>query len=558
MLGGLSHNGITPPIRRKGSVQGPDRSKLDSIVRWADREGTEITDSLPTISKQGKLHYLSSYTDINVGIDSGGTVTLDLNKSDHFSLNLSGDITLALTNVSIGQEFWIYILPNTNTITWFNSVTWDQNQEPDQDQNWLHVRFFCSSVNIYGVYSFIGWVESESKAHVSIGRPTDINGLVAGNGSILSVASLFDLNKIPFYNLSANYEITESICGSWLSFTGLSNKTITITGTQAGFWVIVENRDSNNPLTINHSVDLYTGLPIYAGEIRLLYNNGTRFISYIIKPHNELNYTTNGIYTIPTGYRTFLVTCIGGGGSGAGGKSGSTSHGGTGGGGGCYKEKLFKIEPPFHAPTTTVSITPAAQVSGGSAGSNGTNGNSSTFGTYLTGFGGGGGFSHNNAATGGGGGGGLSAGTIANVTSPVSGGIPGDTAKPNQTGEAGGCSYYDQAVGATEFGGAAGGGINSSAISYLGGNSTYGGAGGGAGGSLISGVAQASANGGTTQMIGNNGGTGGNGGIATGGTGNNGSNGSIGCGGGGGGAGVSTGGAGGAGGAGAVRIRPYV
>lgn len=242
--------------------------------------------------------------------------------------------------------------------------------------------------------------------------------------------------------------------------------------------------------------------------------------------------TTSGTWTKPTlvnASSTVFVECWGGGGGG-GGSTGGGTHRAGGGGGGAYLSRLFKASDL----TSTVSITIGAGGTGGAAGgaNNGTAGGNTTFGSYLTAYGGGGGGYGNgagNEGSGGGGGGALGAGTTGNsgVAERIGGG-PGAITTGSQEGFAGGfgSAYNGATVGDSAYGGGGGG------HAVAGGSSIYGGGGGGGG----------NGNSGGTSIFGGNGGTGGNA--------SNGSNGTV-PGGGGGGEGNAGGGSNFAGGNGA-------
>lgn len=246
---------------------------------------------------------------------------------------------------------------------------------------------------------------------------------------------------------------------------------------------------------------------------------------------NYQEFLTNGTWTKPaglTGSEEVIIQIWGGGGGGA--SSNSNSFNGGGGGGGAFNTATFKANQL----TTTVSVTIGAGGAGSPGGSSAAViGGTTTFGSFLSAFGGGAGTPANspNAGSGSGGGGIFSAGLASG------GGVTGG-------GPLGSASAAD-----STFGGGAGG--NSSGATAAS-RSIYGGGGGGLGGSV-----------GAASVYG---GGGGGGGLAAGGTsglggaGGTGSNNAIGGagsvpGGGGGGVGrVSTDFAGGKGGDGLCRV----
>lgn len=186
---------------------------------------------------------------------------------------------------------------------------------------------------------------------------------------------------------------------------------------------------------------------------------------------NRQVFDASGTWTKPSSGTVALIECWGGGGSGG---RGSTSGGGGGGGGYSY------LLTPLSNLTATVTVTVGA---GGASrtGSNqsGASGGNTTFGSYLTGYGGAGGASNQNP--GGGGGGPASAGSGGTAGLPNGGATPGKGGSPipsdglyfhggggGGVGEAGASAYY---------GGGGGGGNTGNA----GGDSVFGGNGGAAG-----------------------------------------------------------------------------
>ncbi len=296
-------------------------------------------------------------------------------------------------------------------------------------------------------------------------------------------------------------------------------------------------------------------------------------------------FTGNGTWSKPSGAKTVKVRCVGGGGSGGGGQSVSSANGdgGGGGGGGACPERMFEATDL----TDTIAVTVGAQVAGGVHDANGNAGNPSSFGGYLTAYGGGGGSKGllaSGPASGGGGGGSGSAGGAGVINVGSVGGSPraSDTAVAAAgLGEGGAGGTYAYAHGAAaEAGGGAGGrgGVGGSYVGMNGGCSLRGGGGGGGGAEVMVTSASTAGAGGATSVWGNGGG-----GTAPGGAGNagtsiksgagggggsgwrsdqvhdggaGGAGGAPGGGGGGGGA-ARTGGAGGAGGRGEVRVTTW-
>lgn len=350
---------------------------------------------------------------------------------------------------------------------------------------------------------------------------------------------------------------------------GTFSQTITLAATLGAGWNVWYRNSGTGYVTITptspDTCDGLTSFIMYPGEERRFTNSGTALFSEIITPA-YLTLTTTTAVIIPPGYSAYDVECIGagaGGGGGQGAAGGAIRQGGSGAGGGARPKRTIS----GIAAGTSVTATIGAGGNGGAggisgAGSNGTAGGNTTFGTYLTAYGGGYGHAGDrDAATDfSGGGGGGSGGAGANALAGVAvGGSPqgatwGGATLENNTGGGGGASLQgSNSGGCAEWGGAAGGwAATAGTTAGVGGSSIFGAGGGGAGGGLTAGNTElaGSAGGATKSYTAGGGGAGGaaNGGAGT--AGAAGSNGDCGAGGGGGGAQDSgTGGVGGAGGA---------
>lgn len=241
-----------------------------------------------------------------------------------------------------------------------------------------------------------------------------------------------------------------------------------------------------------------------------------------------------------------MVEAWGGGGGGASGRrgaAGSTRTGGTGGSGGSYVLRLFKASDLGATETVTIGAggsVGAAVTANDTNGNAGGNGGNTTFGSWLTAYGGIGGIAGSASPVAGPGGAGvLAVGTTTTGGAPTS--LDGTNTLYGQFG--GGIGILNADGGASGFGGGAGGAANSGSTARAGGCSYQGGPGGGAGGSISSGDASSAggAGGSATGASGGGGAGGAAGANGTAGTGRQG-------GGGGGGGGAGVGGTGGAGG----------
>lgn len=211
-------------------------------------------------------------------------------------------------------------------------------------------------------------------------------------------------------------------------------------------------------------------------------------------------FTATGTWTKPSGTTAssmVLLQCWGGGGSG-----GKTNHGGGGAGGGDYNYRWILASSLAATETVTIGAGGPSQTV---ANTSGTGGGTTTFGSWLSAYGGGAGSGTGGGTGNGGGGGGgaLSAGSQGSVLNGGAGGGPGGFLCSSgfcSTDGFGGASGGDVTAALTGgdagYGGAGGGYGLASGTGKNGGSALYGGAGGGAAGSAGAGTGGTSAYGG--------------------------------------------------------------
>lgn len=292
-----------------------------------------------------------------------------------------------------------------------------------------------------------------------------------------TIALASTVSAVVYNAQSTTYTILSSDNAKLVDFTGSSNTTFTFTAVatlgSGWFCYIRNNGTANAELTIDGAgAELVDGLAnyiMYPGEVRLVQCTGAAFNSVVLQPFDTGAKVATFTWTKPPGYKLFDVWLWG---AGASGGKGATNGGGGGGGGGCAYHAFLAS-----ALSSTVSVTIGAGGAGqASANTAGNAGNSSTFGAYLTAFGGG----RGGGSSGGAGGGGGGSGFISNSSSDGSftSGVGGNAT--TTTAGTGGVSWTERTPpAAATTGGTSSGGGGGNSGSLPGGGGFYGGGGGG-------------------------------------------------------------------------------
>ncbi len=420
---------------------------------------------------------------------------------------------------------------------------------------------------------------------ITVLKPSATQAISAAGNTILANASAIVLDPNANYTMTSAPTIADGLLGQMLTLTAANSETNK---------VILQDQD----ILASSNIQLGSGsnLREVTGKKTLsLIFDGTDWVetAYTDDSVNIQIFTATGAntWTKPSGAKAVYVVCVGGGGGGGGANgtaAGAARNPGGGGGGGGRAEKWFVASDLGATETATVGQGgnggPGGVAAAGTAGTAGVN---STFGTYLTCYGGGFGKGAVTATASAGGGGGGTAGVGANGAAVTNlGGLPASVAGANGIAGQGGGGNIAAAAGNAEYGGGGGNGAAATpAASGAGGSSIYGaGGGGGGGGVVVANTVVAAGAGGNVGAYANGGGgaagtssatctngTNGTAGTSTkmgqggGGGGSDtdtvgcigGTGGALGGGGGGGGGGTNTGGRGGKGGRGEIRVYTF-
>lgn len=124
---------------------------LSADIASAEKTGTGdvVLQTKPTLN--GSVQAVTSDTD-------GATITFNMSESNVHTVTLGGNRTLAVSNVSVGQWFYLRLAQDgtgSRTVTWFSTIKWPNATAPTLTTTASRVdsfAFFCTSSGNYDGY----------------------------------------------------------------------------------------------------------------------------------------------------------------------------------------------------------------------------------------------------------------------------------------------------------------------------------------------------------------------------------------------------------------------
>ena len=113
-------------------VTGPGSSTDTAVPTFSGTGGKTLQNSAVTISSAGKVKAQTIYGDLGTATD-GATVTFNMDSYQSHIVTLGGNRTLAVSNVSTGQRFTIFLKQDatgSRTVTWFSGISWPSGTTP--------------------------------------------------------------------------------------------------------------------------------------------------------------------------------------------------------------------------------------------------------------------------------------------------------------------------------------------------------------------------------------------------------------------------------------------
>ena len=140
----------------KSDIQAIETAVNDHATNAADLASSQTLSNKvftkPTVN--GSVQGSSSYTP-----SAGGTATLDLSTANRHVITMpAGNITIALSNVTVGQMFIIEIIQDSvgsRTVTWFTTIKWPGGSAPTLTTTANKkdsIAFVCTSSGNYDAY----------------------------------------------------------------------------------------------------------------------------------------------------------------------------------------------------------------------------------------------------------------------------------------------------------------------------------------------------------------------------------------------------------------------
>ena len=197
-------------------VSGPTTSTTDAIAVFKDATGQVLRNSSVFIHSgvNDKLDYAASFGAVHTATYAA-TTTFDFDLADNWEVTLTGNVTLAIANASIGQRVRLLIQQDATggrTVTWFGNINWNAGSSPFIDtaaNGWNLVELQCVADDGYGNPI---WYEVASRSSAGQTVRCIVNSATAVTTLVNQSTGTGAINRLVLQNDAGN-QFYMQICG---------------------------------------------------------------------------------------------------------------------------------------------------------------------------------------------------------------------------------------------------------------------------------------------------------------------------------------------------------